>query len=409
MKNGLVLGLLSIVLLSYSSHGQLNTTFGKGIINAVSEDSTWSMKFGLRFQSLYSGETTINDNTGVGSSTNEFLIRRSRLKFDGFAFSPKLKYKLEIGLSNRDIGKASDRTNVAPNMILDAVLKWNFYQNFELWAGQTKLPGNRERVISSANMQMVDRSQLNSNFNIDRDIGLQLRHKFQIGNQFVVKEIVAMSQGEGRNVVQDNIGGLQYTGRLELLPLGDFSSKGDYFGSDLKREAKPKLAIGATYDYNDRAVKDRSNQGSYMTYDTDKDGNFDGYFYSNIATVFVDMMFKYKGVSIMGEYADRSSDQTVQTIVNDDLSTTTATVFTGNSLNLQAGYLFKSNWEVSGRYTEVNPTKVTGKSAFQQYTFGVSKYIVGHSLKVQSDVSYTTTDNSTNNKLMYRLQFDIHF
>ena len=92
MKNGLVLGLLSIVLLSYSSHGQLNTTFGKGIINAVSEDSTWSMKFGLRFQSLYSGETTINDNTGVGSSTNEFLIRRSRLKFDGFAFSPKLKY-----------------------------------------------------------------------------------------------------------------------------------------------------------------------------------------------------------------------------------------------------------------------------------------------------------------------------
>ena len=35
---------------------------------------------------------------------------------------------------------------------------WNFYENFELWAGQTKLPGNIERVISSGNLQQVDRS-----------------------------------------------------------------------------------------------------------------------------------------------------------------------------------------------------------------------------------------------------------
>ena len=37
--------------------------------------------------------------------------------------------------------------------ILDAYLKWNFYKNFEIWAGQTKLRGNRERVISSQNLQ----------------------------------------------------------------------------------------------------------------------------------------------------------------------------------------------------------------------------------------------------------------
>ena len=35
-----------------------------------------------------------------------FRCRRARLKFSGFAYSPKLKYKLELGLSNRDIGKA---------------------------------------------------------------------------------------------------------------------------------------------------------------------------------------------------------------------------------------------------------------------------------------------------------------
>ena len=38
---------------------------------------------------------------------------------------------------------------------------WHFAKNWELWAGQTKLPGNVERVISSGDLQLVDRSLLN--------------------------------------------------------------------------------------------------------------------------------------------------------------------------------------------------------------------------------------------------------
>ena len=53
-------------------------------------------------------------------------------------------------------------------------------KNFEIWFGQGKLPGNRERVISSGNLQQVDRSLLNSLFTIDRDFGFQLRHHFNI-------------------------------------------------------------------------------------------------------------------------------------------------------------------------------------------------------------------------------------
>lgn len=395
-----------IISLTLTAWGQrsIDSKFGKGLYNVIAKDSSWSMKFGVRFQSLYVGETEFNDNNGVGPSTNQFLIRRSRLKFDGFAFSPKLKYKLEIGLSNRDIGKVSSQTNEAPRMILDAIVKWNFYKNFTLWAGQTKLPGNRERVVSSANMQFVDRSQLNSRFNIDRDIGVQLRHYFKIGNNFIVKEMVAMSQGEGRNLVQDNLGGFQWTGRVEVLPFGKFESKGDYIMSAIKREEKPKLALGFTYDYNDRAVKDRSNQGSYMV---DGSGeNEDGFFHSNIKTLFADLMFKYKGLSIMGEYAFRDAD-----IVNhfSSDSTYSATVYTGSGLNLCLGYMFKNNWETAIRYTQIDPSQATGKDPYQQYTFGISKFIVGHALKVQADVSYLTTNDDPNNTLMYRLQFDIHF
>lgn len=44
-----------------------------------------------------------------------------------------------------------------------------------------------------------------------------------------------------------------------------------------------------------------------------------------------------------------------------------------------------------------------------QYTLGLSKYIVGHKLKVQTDVNYNKFDGGRPDGLMYRLQFDIHF
>ena len=406
-KLSLVIALM-ITTLTFSQE-RVNQKFGKGFLNVVSQDSSWSMKLGVRIQSLYVGEWNINETSGIGVGTSSFLIRRARLKFGGFAYSPKLQYKIELGLSNKDLGKVDSRNNFAPKMILDAVIKWNFYKNFTLWAGQTKLPGNRERVVSSANLQFVDRSLLNSKYNIDRDMGVQLRHNFTIGKNFLIREMFSVAQGEGRNLVQDNYGGYQYTGRLEFLPMGKFASKGDYIGGDQKREKKPKLSIGLTYDWNDRAVKDRSNQGSYLTYDTDLDGNADGYFHSNISSVFADLMFKYKGFSLMSEYAYRTADNEVQTIVNDDLSETTAAFKVGSGFNVQAGYLFKKDIELSMRYTQIVPGGESTSQQYEQYTLGASKYIVGHKLKVQSDISYSKTNQSANSGLMYRLQFELHF
>ena len=369
--------------------------FGKGLFNLVGQDSSWTMKIGLRFQ--FNATALMQDGESPETS---FLIRRSRLKFDGFAVTPKLKYKVELGLSNRDMSGTSVFTGNTPRYVMDAVLKYNFYENFVLWVGQTKLPGNRERVISSANMQQVDRSILNARFNIDRDIGFQLRHHFTISKNFVVKEIFAMSQGEGRNVVTGNLGGHQYTSRIELLPMGNFTSKGDYSGSDLKREQTPKLAIGVSYDHNNNAVKTRSNQGTYMVTDA-------GFYETNINTLFIDAMFKYKGFSLMAEYADRDAKDPIAK--NSDGTETGRVVQVGTGLNLQSGYLFKNNWEVSGRYSTVDLDKnITGVNQENQYTLGLSKFIVGHSLKVQTDVSLIDVAN-LGEQVLYRLQFDIHF
>jgi len=374
--------------------------FGKGLFNLVGKDSSFTMKIATRMQFLGISSWEKQDGKYVNPEQN-FLVRRARLKFDGFAFTPKLKYKMELGLSNRDISGGSQFTRNTPRYILDAVVMWNFHENFELWVGQTKLPGNIERVISSGNLQQVDRSLLNSRFNIDRDIGIQLRHHFNLSDKFLVREKLALSQGEGRNITQGNEGGHQYTARLELLPFGKFESKGDYSGSDLKREKTPKLMLAATYDSNQDAVKTRSNLGSYMF---KNDGSL---YETTINTLFIDAMFKYKGFSFMAEYADRDADDPFAK--NDDGTLTGDEVQVGSGLNLQTGYLLNKDWEISARYTNIDLDKnVTGSNPENQYTLGLSKYIVGHKLKVQTDLSYLEEKNGTD-ELMFRLQLDVHF
>ena len=155
-------------------------SFGKGLMNYVAADSSFSVKFAPRMQVRYYGSSDFTDGQ-LGAVEHDFLVRRSRFKFDGWAYHPSIKYKMEFGLTNNDISGASEFTKGAPRLILDAVVKWGFAPGWELWAGQTKLPGNIERVISSANLQFVDRSMLNSKFNIDRDMGIQLRHKSKFG------------------------------------------------------------------------------------------------------------------------------------------------------------------------------------------------------------------------------------
>jgi phosphate-selective porin OprO/OprP len=390
-----------------STQVELPTKFGKGI-QAYGKDSTFYMKFGMRFQNLFSNEWAVdNENDGTGELidySSNFLIRRARFKFDGYAYTPKLKYKFEMGLSNRDNGGVASEFNNGPKFILDALIQYNFYKNFSIKVGQGKLPGNRERVISSGNLQFVDRSRVNSRFNIDRDFGITLMNHHTISGDFIMKEVFSLSQGEGRNITAGNLGGgFDYTFRAEFLPWGNFKSKGDYSGSDLEREPKPKLAIGVTYDINDNAVRERGQNGSFIFDEVEMTRNYLG---KTLQTIFIDAMFKYKGFSLMGEFADKQTSDGDPVVMN-ELEEEIGTFYTGHGLNLSVGYLMKNNWEIAARYTIINPDEVVANDE-TEYTVGLSRFIVGHKLKVQTDISYRDVTNSKN-KLFWRVQVDLHF
>jgi phosphate-selective porin OprO/OprP len=378
----------------------LNTSqFGNGMLNMVAADSSFSVKFAPRFQVRYYGTSDFSDD-GLAPVDHDFLVRRSRFKFDGWAVHPSIVYKMEFGLSNNDMSGANAFTKNSPRYILDAVIKWKFAPGFELWAGQTKLPGNVERVISSANLQLVDRSLLNRKFNIDRDLGIQLRHTTKLGGQFISKEKFAISQGEGRNIATGNEGGLQYTGRVELFPLGSFTKKGEYMGSSTVREEKLKIMAAYTYDFNRDASKTRSNMGDYMFL---TDGSL---YQTNITTQFIDLVMKYEGFSLMAEYADRSATNPIA--VELDGTETGDIVTVGSAINMAVGYFISEKIEVAGRYTTLNYADVTGTSPATMYTLGLNKFVVGHKLKVQGDISYSTK-NGESDAIIFRTGFELHF
>jgi len=372
--------------------------FGDGI-KVTSQDSSFYMRFGFRFQNLAVSTWRLADE-GTEYSAN-LLVRRSRLKFDGYAFNPKLKYKLELGLTNRDVGGGTGpEFNNGANIVLDAFVAYSFHKNWAIWFGQTKLPGNRERVVSSANLQLVDRSRLNSRYNIDRDVGLQLRHTFKVGSDFIFREAFAFSQGEGRDVTGGHFGGYEYTFRLEMLPFGSFASKGDYIGSAIKRESTPKLSIAATYDINKNSVRERGNLGSFIR---DDNGTYYG---KDLKTFFADLMFKYQGLSIASEYADKTTEDGIPTVLDSE-NNVVGTFYTGRAFTIQMGYMFESNVEMVLRFTDNNPDDLVANDEVR-WTFGLNKFFAGHKLKIQTDFQSIRPDGGTNS-FVWRTQMDVHF
>lgn len=88
----------------------------------------------------------------------------------------------------------------------------------------------------------------------------------------------------------------------------------------------------------------------------------------------------------------------------------TISYYTGSGFNLQAGYLLKNNLEVSARYTSIMPDTEVSFAGTKEYTLGLSKYIVGHSLKLQSDVSlFNPEEIGASNEVRYRFQMEFQF
>jgi phosphate-selective porin OprO/OprP len=360
-------------------------TYGKGL-GITSPDSLFSINIRFRIQNRFAFET--EDQNDFTISEVEARVRRARLRFDGFVYSPRLTYLLQLSFSRGDMDYESLGF---PNIIRDAYIQYAFTKHFSIGIGQTKLPGNRQRINSSGDLQFADRSIVNSIFNIDRDFGVQFSYKT---NYYQVRG--AISSGEGRNIsTSDN--GLAYTGRVEVLPFGQFTNGGDYFEGDLAREKYKKVSIGVAYCFNDKAARTGGQLGSYLYAPTD------------ISTLMLDFLYKHNGWAFASEFIRRSSPNPVSTDVNGNQRF----VYVGSGQNYQGSYLFMNNIEIAGRYSVVTPAKqISGsQSKTEQFTLGTSKYLKGHRVKIQNDITLEQIHPEgfgiTDQAWIYRFQIEL--
>ncbi|RZK75981.1 MAG: porin [Pedobacter sp.] len=329
------------------------------------------MNFRFRMQNRVGFTTFAGDDLSIDEW--DARVRRLRLRGDGYILGDKLAYSFQLSFSRGD--QDFDNTGV-PNIVRDAVIFYHFNKHFYVAFGQNKLPGNRQRVNSSGQLQFAERSIVNAALTIDRDFGLKAYYTNNIGAA-VYHVKAAVSTGEGRSVNSTDKG-LAYTGRLEFLPFGNFKGSGDYSEGDLEREQSVKLSLAGGYSFN----KATRNTGGQLGKDL--------FAPVDMGTLMLDAVVKYNGWAYVVEYLDREVDNPLTYNDDDELSY----AYEGEGINQQASYIFKNNIETAFRYSYLKPSvELDGLEQTKEvFELGLTKYLRGHRVKAQVNVSYNVNN-----------------
>ena len=372
-----------------------NIEVGKGV-TFQSKDNRYKLTMRLRMQSLVG--LTFDNNFTLNKT--EACIKRLHMRFDGHVFTPKVAYSIQLGYSPYD---AKDLPDGSINIIRDAMLYYVPSSSWNIGIGQTKLHGGRANINSSSALQFVNRSIVNSEFSIDRDFGLFAEFHNKIGKQFNYAIKGSITTGEGRNFAVSQNSGLAYTARVELYPLGKFTSRGEVSEGCYVREKSPKLAIGGAYSYNDKACRVQGQRGSLLKNDDRR----------SLQSWFADLIFKYQGFAFYTDVMGRLCANPA--IVNNE-GEVLQHIYTGWGVNVQASYTFKYDWEVGLRHSTLLPDADTaayeGYETENQATVVVTKYFIGHNLKIHADLSYNyatgaSADYLSNSRWQALLSIDV--
>lgn len=357
-----------------ASRIKLGFDLGKGFRLSTGDD-TFSLAIRARAQVRYDLE---QPHRFEQESEHLFQIRRARLVFAGHAFGEHNKYYVQLAFSPRDMtgGIVDGAPSYRINPLRDMRLELDHLRDLTLVVGQMKVPFSRQRVISSGNLEMVDRSLSNEEFQLDRDVGVQLLSRNLAGLDLFTYSL-GLFMGEGRNVFDTANAGFLWVARVEALPFGPFD---DYSEADLARSRRPGLSLGVAYAFHDDAIGLRSVHGARP-----RDGGTTDYHHLT-----ADLLFKHRGFSVFSAFHLRDGVRNPG-----DLRDEAGALFDadqprgGIGALLQLGYLLPwvnlqptFRWSAArnvfpGRSSQPNRDELGG---------GLSYYIgPSHSFKVQAD------------------------
>lgn len=356
-----------------------NARFKPGMgVEVTSKDKRFSLQFNAFVQIQAPIVRTPAQPGGFGvpetpaQTTMTLWFRRARLVFGGNLFSPNIKYKIQLTASPAELQFKSGVPTRTP--ILDWYFTFDRFRDATLQVGQYKVAYNHQRMLRVSGMQFVDRSSANNEFTMDRDIGLDLRSK-DAGGLGKLRYYLGVFLGDGIARYGASDFGLMYTGRLEVLPFGQFD---DLEEADHERSMKPRLLIGAAYAFIDRDPHD--NHGFFGAIPLDG-----GKTTTHNATA--DLSFKLAGFSLESAFFFRKGKRLAGDAV-DPNGMPYPTIAPRNGLGyfVQAGYLIpRIPLEFGARWGQIRGLGTTSLRDQSELGGVVGYYFYRHSLKLQLD------------------------
>jgi phosphate-selective porin OprO/OprP len=347
---------------------------GKGL-EIKSADGRFALAMSLRFGFFYSLRHTPHQPdaaTQLPRIENNLEIRRFRTVFHGNLFGAHNKYFLQLALAPREIDVRDGVVRGSP--VYDAYMQFERLRDLTLRVGQYRVMYTRERNIADVNPLLIDRSLANNEFNVDRDVGLDLRSE-DLGGVKKLRYYAGVFLGEGRDANKFTDPGFMYVGRVDVLPFGLFD---DYEASDMWRLKKFRLSVSGAYAFIDRAHKDRGVLGTVPA-----DGGT-----TNYHNTTADLMLKYAGWSLEAGYMWRRGHRTPGGAV-DEMGAPVPVAAARNGhgwliqtalllpgLRLEPAFRYSGNRGLGTATSMPNRDEIGG---------GLNYYFYGHNLKLQVD------------------------
>lgn len=337
---------------------------GKTSIKSKNAELNLSNRLQVRFT-----HEDLDANSGTSKPERDsFRIRRMKTKLDGWAYTPDLQYELQLNFAD------------SSNVLEDANVNYDFTGGRKavmVKLGQYKVPFGRQELTSSGSQQFVDRSAVSNTFARGRDIGVQLWGTPAGGK---LDWRVGVFNGGGRTISRNDNDDLQLNARLQWAPFGDPKySEGDFDSSD-----RPLFAIAGNLESNTREVAATT---STIAHQNAQD--ILGY----------DVVFKFRGFSLFGEYFDRENDR------NEDLSD-----FDDEGYNVQAGYfVIPKKLEVALRFAEYDPRADRDDDVRSETGAALGYYWNKHNHKLQMDYREIEDEARDAKDKELRLQYQIIF
>ncbi|MEC7944751.1 MAG: porin [Bacteroidota bacterium] len=408
--------LCSLPLISVSQNLLLGDYIPGNGITLASDDDNYKVVLRGYAQSLFESRRVRYDSVGFFDKSvyNRFRARRVRLRISGKQSNPGFSYRLQLNLAESEV-----ENDELSNVLWDAWVGYNINKYYRVSFGQKSSPTDNIEVLMASNtLQLPERSRLTGAFSNIREIGLFLDGRNNIkGSKWVIKPSLNITTGDGYGYKfnSKDFGGLKYGARVNFLPFGLFRNFGQFRQGDLVRELNPKLLIGFSASYNDGITSRRGRRNGDFIYYT-LNGTDTSYQLPDFFKFGADILFKYRGFSLIGEFVqtkafipDGITHRNDRYNNPNNLTTNFRTyspadyvrtqMMLGSGLNLQAGYIFKSLFSIDGRFTSLRPDELSflNNSLFynrnKYYEIGVSKYFTkNYTFKLQA--SYRIIDDA---------------